>query len=107
VILTEFHESRRIDRQLFGRCGRQGDPGSHEAIVSLEDDVFLRNAGRVATLLAARFTDRPEPLPARLAALLRTVAQQSAEWSNSHVRRVTLELDRKLDSALAFSGGVQ
>ena len=107
VILTEFHESRRIDRQLFGRCGRQGDPGSHEAIVSLEDDVFLRHAGRVATLLAARFTDRPEPLPARLAALLRTVAQQSAEWSNSHVRRVTLELDRKLDSALAFSGGVQ
>jgi preprotein translocase subunit SecA len=107
VILTEFHESRRIDRQLFGRCGRQGDPGSHEAIVSLEDDVFLRHAGRVATMLASQFTDRAEALPARLAALLRTVAQQSAEWSNSHVRRATLELDRKLDSALAFSGSVQ
>ncbi|MFZ1908038.1 MAG: prepilin peptidase, partial [Burkholderiales bacterium] len=38
VILTEYHESRRIDRQLFGRCGRQGDPGSCEAIVSLEDE---------------------------------------------------------------------
>jgi len=40
VILTEYHESRRIDRQLFGRCARQGDPGSCEAVVSLEDDIF-------------------------------------------------------------------
>jgi preprotein translocase subunit SecA len=107
VILTEFHESRRIDRQLFGRCGRQGDPGSHEAIVSLEDDVFVRHAGRVAKMLAARYTDRSDPLPARLAAVLRAVAQQSAEWSNAHLRRVTLEQDRKLDSALAFAGRVQ
>ncbi|UUZ54441.1 hypothetical protein LP419_39850 [Massilia sp. H-1] len=40
VILTEYHDSRRIDRQLFGRAGRQGDRGSCEAIVSLEDDIF-------------------------------------------------------------------
>ena len=39
VIATELHEARRIDRQLFGRCGRQGDPGSCEAIVSLEDEL--------------------------------------------------------------------
>jgi hypothetical protein len=40
VIATELHESARIDRQLFGRCGRQGDPGSTEAIVSLEDELI-------------------------------------------------------------------
>src|SRR5262249_3997301 len=40
VIGTERHEARRIDRQLFGRCGRQGDPGSYEMIVSLEDELF-------------------------------------------------------------------
>jgi preprotein translocase subunit SecA len=40
VILTEFHESARVDRQLFGRSARQGDPGTTEAIVSLQDDVF-------------------------------------------------------------------
>ena len=107
VILTEFHESKRIDRQLFGRCGRQGDPGSHEAVVCLEDDVFRRHAGRMTSLLAAQFRARAEPLPSPAAALLRTVAQQSAEWSNSHVRRATLELDRKLDSALAFTGRVE
>ncbi|OGA51911.1 MAG: hypothetical protein A3G24_27895 [Betaproteobacteria bacterium RIFCSPLOWO2_12_FULL_62_13] len=107
VILTEFHESKRIDRQLFGRCGRQGDAGTHEAIVCLEDDVFLRHAGRVTRLLAVQFRGQVEPLPSPVAAFLRAVAQQSAEWSNSHVRRATLELDRKLDSALAFTGRVE
>jgi preprotein translocase subunit SecA len=42
VILTEFHESARVDRQLFGRCARQGDPGSVEAIVSIDDELFRR-----------------------------------------------------------------
>ena len=42
VILTEYHESRRIDRQLFGRCARQGDPGSYESIVALDDELFRR-----------------------------------------------------------------
>ncbi|MDO1527464.1 hypothetical protein QMK61_01345 [Fulvimonas sp. R45] len=42
VILTEFHESARVDRQLFGRCARQGDPGSVEAIVSVDDELFRR-----------------------------------------------------------------
>ena len=42
VILTEYHESRRIDRQLFGRAGRQGDPGSYESIVALDDEIFRR-----------------------------------------------------------------
>ena len=45
VILTEYHESRRIDRQLFGRAGRQGDPGSYESIVALDDELFQRFAG--------------------------------------------------------------
>ncbi len=107
MILTEFHESKRIDRQLFGRCGRQGDPGTHEAVVSAEDDVFARHAGGVMRLAAAQFHDRVEPLPATAAALLRWVAQQAAEWSNSHARRTTLELDRRLDSALGFTGRVE
>ena len=46
VILTEYHESRRIDRQLFGRAGRQGDPGSYESIVALDDELFQRFAGK-------------------------------------------------------------
>ena len=107
VILTEYHESRRIDRQLVGRCARQGEPGSHEAIISLEDDVFFRHAGYATRKLAAHFAGREEALPAAVAHFLRAVAQQSAERANSYARRATLELDRKLDSAVAFTGRVE
>ena len=51
VILTEYHELRRVDRQLFGRCARQGDPGSCEAIVSLEDEILLVYAPAATRLL--------------------------------------------------------
>ncbi|KAA0068826.1 preprotein translocase subunit SecA [Rhodanobacter sp. T12-5] len=44
VILTEFHESARVDRQLFGRCARQGDPGTIESVVSVEDELFRQFA---------------------------------------------------------------
>jgi preprotein translocase subunit SecA len=53
VIATERHEARRIDRQLFGRCGRQGDLGTSEATVSLEDDLITVYIGRALRLLAA------------------------------------------------------
>jgi preprotein translocase subunit SecA len=104
VILTEFHESRRIDRQLYGRCGRQGNAGSHEAIVSLDDEIFLRHAGRTAAMLAARNAGKAGPLPAWTGTCLRAIAQESAERANAHTRKATLELDRKLDAALGFAG---
>jgi len=52
VVLTEMHEAARIDRQLIGRCGRQGDPGSYRLILSLEDELLeegfgVRRAGRI------------------------------------------------------------
>jgi len=101
VILTEFHESKRIDRQLFGRCARQGDPGSHEAIVSLEDDLFRRHAAGLAESMDKLYRER---LPAWCAGVLRTAAQSSAEAANAHDRRVTMQQDRRLDTALAFAG---
>jgi len=104
VILTEFHESKRIDRQLFGRCGRQGDAGSYEAIVSLEDDVFRRHARNLAATLAVRYGRQSDPLPGWAAFSLKVLAQRSAESANSHTRRSTMEQDKRLDSALAFAG---
>src|SRR5437879_5324989 len=58
VILTEYHESRRIDRQFFGCCARQGDPGSGEAIVSLDDALYTGYAPG-ATALIARVPPQP------------------------------------------------
>jgi len=54
VIATEPHPARRIDRQLFGRCGRQGDPGSCELFASLEDEVLhpWYGAGQPLAVLA-------------------------------------------------------
>jgi preprotein translocase subunit SecA len=103
VILTEYHESRRIDRQLFGRCARQGDPGSCEAIVSLEDEIFAVHAP-MATRLVRRLAASREELPSGVFRALRSLAQSSAERQNAYIRTQNLKLDRRLSKVLAFSG---
>ena len=45
VICTEMHDSARIDRQLIGRCGRQGDPGTYRQYLALDDDILLAGLG--------------------------------------------------------------
>lgn len=103
VILTEYHESRRIDRQLLGRCARQGDPGSCEAIVSLEDEIFTLCAP-AATRLAVRLARSRAQLPPLAHRGLKALAQFSAEKRNTYVRVQNLKLDRRLNQVLAFSG---
>jgi preprotein translocase subunit SecA len=103
VILTEFHEAARIDRQLFGRAGRRGDPGTYEGIVALDDELCTRFAGRLAGALSASAT--PNVMVSRpLGAALRRLAQGSAERHNSRIRKQTVRLDRALDRSLAFTG---
>lgn len=100
VILTEFHESRRIDRQLFGRSARQGDPGSGEAIVALDDDLFVTHAPVFARTLARRGGELTEPM----LWLLRRVAQASAERRARAAREDSLRQDRRCAQLLAFAG---
>ncbi|MBS0122651.1 translocase [Thetidibacter halocola] len=97
VILTEFHESARIDRQLFGRTGRQGNPGSTEAIVALSDELFTRFTPWLRRL-ALRVPVRP------VLWALRARAQGRAEAEHALTRREQTALDRQLERALAFSG---
>lgn len=103
VILTEFNESRRIDRQLFGRCARQGDPGSAVAVVSLQDDLFRRYAPRLARW-SARAAGRAGVVPSWLTRLLVRVSQRSASADNLRIRMATLSEDRRLQRMLGFSG---
>ena len=100
VILTEFHESRRIDRQLFGRSARQGDRGSGEAIVALDDELFTTHAPSVVALLA-RFGGAAGPMAL---GLLRRLVQGAAERHNRDVREESLRQDRRFAQLLAFSG---
>ena len=105
VILTEFHESARIDRQLFGRGGRQGDPGTYRCIVSLEDDLFTRFVppAWLASLRATAAANNGT-LPARLGPWLRRWSQSAAERLNAGTRRNTLANDQHQERMLAFSG---
>lgn len=103
VILTEYHDSRRVDRQLFGRCARQGDPGSCEAIVSLEDDIFEVCAPGLTDALR-RSLDRGVRLPRTAFDGLRVLAQWSAERHHAAIRTQHLKHDRQLNQTLAFTG---
>ena len=99
VIATELHDSARIDRQLFGRGGRQGDPGSCEAILAIEDDLVET----FFPLAAGRLCDR-DPVPERLGNFAFRVAQWRAERTHSRARRDLLDLDDYLGDVLAFAG---
>jgi preprotein translocase subunit SecA len=105
VVLTEFHDSGRIDRQLYGRAGRQGDPGSFESLVALDDELFTTHAATLARWIGARC--RPDA-EGRLAgwsvALLRRWAQARAEAHHADVRAQTLARERDTDRLLAFAG---
>ncbi len=103
VLATEFHDSRRIDRQLFGRCGRQGDPGSFEAIASLEDSLFEGYAGKPAGLIARRLVNS-EWIGRFAENGLVVLAQQAAQRKHSRVRRELLKFDDSMESSMAFSG---
>jgi preprotein translocase subunit SecA len=101
VLATERHEARRIDRQLFGRGGRQGDPGSYQTIVSLEDEFI---SGFYGMGLVRLFGNRKKPLPHWFGKLIVAVAQASAERYHSRLRRELLKQDDNLSDMLAFSG---
>ena len=107
VILTEYHDSARVDRQLCGRAARQGDPGGAETLVALDDELFSLHA-RWLVLLLSRSLARLQPagsdLPRWALWLLRIVAQTTAESRNRRMRKASLEHDRRLAAMLAFSG---
>jgi preprotein translocase subunit SecA len=103
VILTEFHESSRVDRQLFGRSARQGQPGTVQAMVSLEDELFVRFAPLLRSI-AQRAALRGNTVPPKLLNLMVDFAQIMAERHNRGIRMSTIKQDRKLQSLLAFSG---
>ncbi len=104
VLATERHDSRRIDRQLFGRCGRQGDPGSYQVIVSLEDEIFQTIFKGDASWLRRFFSESGKPLPKWIGELLVDFAQWTAERHNGRIRRELLRVDEQLSDMLAFTG---
>ena len=103
VILTEYNESTRIDRQLVGRSARQGDPGSAQAIVAFDDEIFVSHAPRLAAWLGA-FSRGSGDVWRPAVGLLRWLAQGRVERLNREARENTLRHDRRISRTLAFSG---
>jgi preprotein translocase subunit SecA len=104
VIATEKHEARRIDRQLFGRGGRQGDPGSYEAIVSLEDELVAVYASGLWRWLGRVTGHRGRLIAPWLGSVVVRRAQQAAERLHARTRHDLLKMDEHLEIALAFAG---
>jgi len=79
VIATELHEDQRIDRQLFGRCGRQGEPGSYRQYVALDDELLLQGLG-------------PEQ-----SRRVRDTLSAAGRWSESHVLKTFHRAQRRVE----------
>lgn len=97
VIVSERHESRRIDRQLYGRCARQGDPGSARIYCSLEDELLQRYGSKHLLQLALRKKSL------RAAEHLVSLAQGSAKRQAIRQRQTILQTDTWLNEALSFA----
>ncbi len=94
IIGTERHEARRIDNQLRGRSGRQGDPGSSRFYLSLEDDLMrLFGSERVAAIMDRFGAEEDEPIEHKLVTRAIENAQKRVETRNSEIRRHLLEYD--------------
>ena len=98
VIGTERHESRRIDLQLRGRCGRQGDTGSSRFYLSLEDDLMRIFAGDwVRAMMGKLGMGDGEPIESSFVSRRITAAQKKVEERNFEVRKNLLEYDEVMD----------
>ena len=104
VIATERHESGRVDRQLFGRAGRQGDPGSAQAFTSLEDELMLRYSPRLSALLRRRYGNAGYEITIRFTRQVFSIAQKRAQRTALAQRKAVLRSDDWLDESLGFAG---
>ena len=99
IIGTERHESRRVDRQLRGRAGRQGDPGSSQFYVSLEDDLMrLFGSERIAGMMDLMGIEEGETIQAGMMSRAIERAQKKVEENNFGIRKRLLEYDDVMNS---------
>jgi preprotein translocase subunit SecA len=107
VIAAELSPARRIDRQLYGRCGRQGDPGSYEVVLSLEDPIVIDSLSPTLRAALARRLVSATSFWAAVARFWVARMQKSIERRHARARRGLLRMEESLKTALAFGGRPQ
>ncbi len=99
IIGTERHESRRIDNQLRGRAGRQGDPGESRFYLSLQDDLMrLFSSDRIMAMMDSLGLDEDTPIDAKILSNAVENAQKSVESRNFRARKNVLEYDNVMNT---------
>lgn len=94
IIGTERHESRRIDNQLRGRAGRQGDPGSSQFYLSLEDELMRRfGSENIMAMMDRLGLEEDQPIESRMITRAVESAQKRVEGSNFDTRKIVLQYD--------------
>ncbi|MBM9518791.1 preprotein translocase subunit SecA [Desulforhopalus vacuolatus] len=107
VISTERHEAARIDRQLAGRSGRQGDPGSYEALLSFDDMLFTGQRGRLLAKVGRMIPAPHKGLGGVLSRWLLNRAQKRLEKYHDKMRKELFKQDQAQGSLLSFSGNLE
>jgi len=104
VILSERHDSKRVDRQLIGRCGRQGDSGSYEYMLSMEDELFRMFDLKIMQRLMTGVLHMNHYWGEKIGFIWSCMLQYMVTHRHYRMRCEVLKQDRKLSDILAFSG---
>jgi preprotein translocase subunit SecA len=104
VIATCRNDAQRIDRQLFGRCARQGDPGSYEVMLSLEDEIIQKHCRPSLVALLRRLLASNSGLANQICRHVFKRVQGRIEDRHREMRRALLQQERQTTRMLAFSG---
>ncbi|MFW2367695.1 MAG: helicase-related protein, partial [Desulforhopalus sp.] len=107
IISTEMNEAGRIDRQLYGRCGRQGDPGSFETLLSVEDELLQTHLSDNKRTRLAHRVSRDNGMSQRLGLRATRRAQAARERRYLRLRHDLLQMEERLGKLLAFSGRLE
>ena len=107
VIVAECNEAARLDRQMFGRAGRQGDSGSHECVLSLDDELLRAHAPTWLRALLVALVGAHPRLGGWVAAWGFKFVRSRLERRAARQRRLALREDRRIGDALSFSGAME
>lgn len=104
VIALSLNDSQRIDRQLYGRCARQGELGSVEALLSLEDSLLANYYSSAMLKSMAKLCPKETPIHHSIGRILLRLPQRKKEKEQNKVRQILIQQDKHLQRILAFSG---
>jgi len=107
VIATTRNDARRIDRQLYGRSARQGDPGSAEAFMSLQDENLTALYSPAMLECISWFCRNNKPLPNWLGNIILTIPQKWTEYKDYRVRCILIKQDKQQAKTLSFTGRME